>query len=152
MTPVDNTETRSWATPVGALAAVGTGGVLLIAAAFLMALDGPGRVLVTLAGLLAVGICALGLRTRPRLALEAGPTLSLAGLRGTRTYLPADIVAVKLVPLRRLGRRTPMLELELRDAPDRDERLVLLGRWDLGTDPTEVYETLRAAGLGSAQG
>ncbi|NUP28311.1 MAG: PH domain-containing protein, partial [Nocardia sp.] len=42
---------------------------------------------------------------------------------------------------RRLGRKSPMLEIDVDHLGT--ERLLIFGRWDLGTSPEDVYDTLR---------
>jgi hypothetical protein len=46
--------------------------------------------------------------------------------------------------VRRLGRDSTMLEVDVVD-PDGAERLLVFGRLDLGDDPVDVAEAVRAA-------
>ncbi|ANY09969.1 hypothetical protein AFB00_10955 [Pseudonocardia sp. HH130630-07] len=103
------------------------------------------------AGRLIAGAAALGLglaaasgtRARPR--LEAGPDgLTVRRLTWTRHAPWSRVDEVRVLHTRRLGRSSTLLELDLRDV-DGGERLVILGRPELGADPDEVAEVL--AGL-----
>lgn len=155
MTAVDNSGPHTvgdqlrryrWATPA---AAVGTLWVLAVLAAawcgwlLVTGADPAGRLV---AGLAATGLglaAASGTRARPR--LEAGPDgLTVRRLTWTR-YTPwSRVDDVRVLRTRRFGRSSSLLELDLRDA-DGTERLVVLGRPELGEDPEEVAEVL--AGL-----
>ena len=142
----DQPQRYSWATPAGAvgllwaltvLAAAWCAGLLVLSA------DRPGQLI---AGVAAVGLglaAVSGTRARPR--LEAGPDgLVVRRLTWTR-YTPwARVDDVRILRTRRLGRESSLLELDLRDA-DGTERLVVLGRPELGADPEDVVEVL--AGL-----
>jgi hypothetical protein len=112
-------------------------GVAFGIAVFLVA-DAPGRLLASVAALGLLGFAAVSWRCRPKLRIT-DEGLELQGL--TRlTLLPrAAVDSVKVSEFRRLGRRTRLLEIESGDD------LIVLNRWDLGTDPREVHEALRAA-------
>ncbi len=60
------------------------------------------------------------------------------------------VMRVRIVAYPRLGRRVPMLEIDVRD-PRGDEQLLIFGRWDLGTDPRTVYDALAVRGLAPDQ-
>ncbi|HET9142313.1 PH domain-containing protein [Actinophytocola sp.] len=131
----DLREMHSWAPDpplVGlawVLAALGAGAVFLIG-------DAPGRLLL---GVLAVaaGLAGLfGTVARPRLAADP-QGVTVRGLTGRRHWAWTE-VTVRLTHTRRLGREIATIEL------DADPDLVVLGRLDLGADPVEVIETLRA--------
>lgn len=68
-------------------------------------------------------------------------------LSGIQTYSRDEVSRITLVPYPRLGRRVPMLELNLRRAGEIEDRLVIFGRWDLGTSPQNVYATLEQHGF-----
>ncbi len=105
-------------------------------------LDAPGRLLLGLAGV-AVGAAALvGLRARPRLAAD-DEALVLRGPFTTRGWPWARVDAVRVVRMRRLGLPAAYLEIDARD-DDGGERLLVLGRLELGTDPVDVAEALQA--------
>ena len=150
MTTPEHTDGRlQWSTPVGALAALVVGGVALLAAAVFIDNEPAGRLLVGLAGAGLLIIAALGFVQRPRLAVLAGNPARIAvkRLRSTTVYGPDDIERARVVRYPRLGRRVPMLELEFREPPG-DTRLIIYGRWDLGADPRDVFESLTDHGLG----
>lgn len=105
-------------------------------------LDGPGRLLLGLAGL-AVGVAALiGLRARPRLAAD-DDALVLRGPFTARRWPWTRVDAVRVVRMRRLGVPAAYLEIDARD-DDGTERLLVLGRLELGTDPRDVADALQA--------
>ena len=152
--PVDNFSNNPqgvyeerWATPVAAIAALVVGGIALGIGAALSSTDAAGTFLV---GLAAVGmwvIAALAAVQRPRLAITRDGSLAMKRLSGMQTYSRADIVRVKIVRYPRLGRRVPMLELDIRPPGQDDDRLIIFGRWDLGTDPRDVFDALDTNGL-----
>ncbi|MFI5778449.1 PH domain-containing protein [Nocardia sp. NPDC051570] len=135
-----------WSTPPTALAAAVVGGIALAGAAALAA-DGPSRLLVGLAAAMLLGLAVLGLRQRPRLTIVPGdrPRLIVRGLFGPAEYPAERILRARVVDFRRLGRRVPNLELDVEQHGD--ERLLIFGRWDLGTHPEDVLDAMRAHGL-----
>ena len=134
-----------WAAPRAAVTATALVGAALGGAALVVMTDAAGRVILGIAGL---GLCCwalLGGLRRPRLAITPEPRLLVRGLRTTKTYRPADIVRVHLATGRRVGRRTPMLEIDVTD--NGNERLLIFSRWDLGTHPATVRDALAVHGL-----
>ncbi|MGW1739553.1 PH domain-containing protein [Nocardia sp. NPDC001965] len=125
-----------------ALIAAAGGGVVLAVAAVLTT-EVPGKFLLGVAALVLVGLAALGLRQRPRLAVVPGdnPMLVLRTLTGVTEYTRDQILRARVVGYRRLGRKSPMLEIDVDHLGT--ERLLIFGRWDLGTSPEDVYDTLR---------
>ncbi|SNT14744.1 PH domain-containing protein [Rhodococcoides kyotonense] len=153
ITSVDNFENDpqdvhnlSWATPISAVVALAVGGLALVTVAFVTDVDPAGRFLVTAAALGLWIISGSAAFQRPRLWINDG-SLSMKRLTGVRTYRPDEIKRVKLVRYPRLGRRVPMLELDVQRAGDDDDRLVIFGRWDLGTNPQDAYDALERHGL-----
>ncbi|BAW03295.1 PH domain-containing protein [Nocardia seriolae] len=142
MTSTDPSSRLSWSTPPAALTICGIGGLVLAGATFLSN-DGPGRLLIGLAALGLLFLTGVGLRQRPRLAIEPGNPVHVVvrGLAGAQRYTPQQILRVRVVNYRRLGRRMPMLEMDVDH--DGDERLIIFGRWDLGAHPEDVLEVLR---------
>lgn len=139
----EGTEPRlAWTTPMPALIAAAGGGVVLAVAAVLTT-EVPGKFLLGVAALVLVGLAALGLRQRPRLAVVPGdnPMLVLRTLTGVTEYTRDQILRARVVGYRRLGRKSPMLEIDVDHLGT--ERLLIFGRWDLGTSPEDVYDTLR---------
>ncbi|WP_227997819.1 PH domain-containing protein [Nocardia australiensis] len=136
----------AWATPISALLAV-TGGGMVLACAAILSNDGPSRLLVGLAALGLLFLAVLGFRQRPRLSIIPGPEsrLVVRNLTGPATYSRDQILRARVVYYRRLGRKMPMLEIDVRH--DGDERLLIFSRWDLGTRPDDVFEALLTHGL-----
>lgn len=146
---VDHEPSLEWSTPLGAVVALAVGGVVLVVAALLLGLDAPGRFLVVLAALGTFVLAFLGGRQRPKLAIVhdgQAPALAATRLRGRRVYGRDSIERIRIVRYPRLGRRVPMLEIDAVD-PDGTERLLIFGRWDLGTDPAVVFDALSVHGL-----
>ncbi len=132
-------DSRAWGPGAPAVLAVGAAGMLMAVGAALLVDDVPGRLLggIAAAGLL---IFAAGSwRARPRLAV-AGPNLVYRGWFHTRTLRPADVESIRITEFRRIGRKVRLLEI------DTGEQLIVLTRWDLGTDPLIVLDGLTAAG------
>ncbi|MEV6656720.1 PH domain-containing protein [Nocardia fluminea] len=138
----------SWSTPVAGLLAVTGGGILLVVTAFL-AQDGPSRLLIGVAAFAVLAMSALGIRQRPRLTMVPGraPRLVVGTLTGPKDYPLDRIDRIRMVSYRRIGRKTAMLEIDVRH--DDTERLLIFGRWDLGTNPHDVYDALVVNGFAS---
>jgi hypothetical protein len=139
----DRTEPRlAWTTPLPALIAAAGGGVVLAIAAVLTT-ELPGKFLLGVAALVLLGLAALGVRQRPRLSVVPGenPRLVLRTLTGVTEYTRDQILRARVVGYRRLGRKSPMLEIDVDHLGS--ERLLIFGRWDLGTSPEDVYDTVR---------
>lgn len=139
----DQHKAVSWSTPAGLVAMAW---VLAVAAAVWLVLlvltgaDRPGQLIAAVAAA-GLGTAAVsGSRARPRLA--AGPDgLIVRRLSWTLDVPWVQVERVRVLRQRRLGRESSLLELELRE-PDGGERLVVLGRLELGEDPEEVAEVL----------
>ncbi|MGK8521339.1 PH domain-containing protein [Nocardia asteroides] len=131
----------AWTTPTPALVAVTVGGIALAVAA-VVTTEAASRLLVGLAAVGLLALAGLGFRQRPRLSAVSGarPRLVVRTLTGPDEYGPEQIIRARVVSYRRLGRKTPMLELDV----ERDgvERLLIFGRWDLGANPEIVYRDL----------
>jgi len=78
-------------------------------------------------------------RARPKLALTPDG-IAVRGWWHTRLLAPADLTRVRITEFQRIGRKQRLLEIET------DDDLLILSRWDLGTDPVEVLDALIAAG------
>ena len=124
------------------------GGILLGGAAAFSAPDPAGLVLMSIAALLLVVLGAIALLVRPRLAVIDGHLIQIRTVTGARRY-PFDAVRrAQVLTYSRYGRQVPHLEFDLDDTAAREgERLVILGRWDLGTNPLDVADALRGVGL-----
>ncbi|MFQ6225967.1 PH domain-containing protein [Nocardia sp. NPDC002869] len=139
----ERTEPRlAWTTPLPALIATAGGGVVLAVAAVLTT-ELPGKFLLGVAALVLLGVAALGMRQRPRLSVVPGenPRLVLRTLTGVTEYTRDQILRARVVGYRRLGRKSPMLEIDVDHLGS--ERLLIFGRWDLGTSPEDVYAAVR---------
>jgi hypothetical protein len=135
---VDNSarsDAHSWA-PRAPL--VGLAWVLAAAALawVLLTDDIPGRVLLGVVTIVLVLIGLFGTIARPRLTADA-TGVTVRGLTGRRHWSWAE-ANVRLVHTRRLGRQVATVEV------DADPELIVLGWFDLGTDPVDVVETIRA--------
>ncbi|WP_019931993.1 PH domain-containing protein [Nocardia sp. BMG111209] len=131
----------AWSTPLPALIVAALGGVALAVAAALST-DPPGRLLVGLGAALLLVLVLIGVRQRPRLQVRIGasPRLIVRGVLGPVEYSPEQIRRARLVSTPRLGRRVPSLEIDVDHHGD--ERLLIFGRWDLGTHPQDVLDAL----------
>ncbi|MFE3542066.1 PH domain-containing protein [Nocardia sp. NPDC059177] len=148
MSAGQSTEGTSWTTPLAGLLVVTGGGLVLVVAAIL-ASDGPSRLLIGLAAVAMLGMAVLGIRQRPRLTMVPGPAprLVVGTLTGPQAYPLDRIDRIRMVSYRRLGRKSAMLEVDVRH--NDTERLLIFGRWDLGTNPHDVYDALVVNGFAS---
>lgn len=103
--------------------------------------DAPGRVFTIIAAAGLMVFATLSWRARPKLAISDGGLLIRGPLRVHRLG-KADIKIIRITEFRRIARKVRLLEIDTVD-----DRLFVLTRWDLGTDPLEVLDTLTAAGL-----
>jgi hypothetical protein len=132
--------------PAAGLVAVGwlltAGAVLWCALLFASGADPAGRLI---AGVAAVGLLLaslFGTVARPRLAADAAG-VTVRGLLGARPFPWSRVQGVRVVRMRRLGRETSMLELDVVDAAGA-ERMMVFGRLDLGAEPEDVAGLLAA--------
>jgi Bacterial PH domain len=103
------------------------------------------------AGLLLAAVAAVGLgvtalygtRARPRLRVDASG-VTVGGLSAPRHHPWAQVGEVRLLTVRRLGRESTLLEIDVADR-DGEERLLVFGRLDLDDDPQDVAVVVRAA-------
>ncbi|WP_433660746.1 PH domain-containing protein [Nocardia sp. CA-128927] len=139
--PREATPRLAWTTPAPALVAV-TGGGIILAVAAILADEAASRLLIGLAAVGLLALAGLGFRQRPRLTVVPGadPRMVVRNLLGADEYAREQIIRARVVDYRRLGRKMPMLEIDVDH--DGTERLLIFGRWDLGTRPDDVYDTL----------
>ncbi len=130
-----------WSARTGTVAALGTGGLALGTGALLV--EPVGRVLLGAAALLLLALATRSLVLRPRLA--AGPAGVVVRTLTGRLELPWPQLRVQVRETRRRGLRSRLLELDTAAGVDDAGVLVLLGRWELGSDPADVARAL--AGL-----
>ncbi len=139
----------SWATPVAAVAGSTLAAIGFAVAAVASRADPAGALLLGVAAAVAAANAVLGWVRRPRLSVvDDGPSgtaaqLRIRDLRGSHGYARDDLERVRVLRYPRLGRRIPMLEIEVREP----ERLVVLSWWDLGTHPDDVLDALTVHGL-----
>ncbi|WP_405159728.1 PH domain-containing protein [Nocardia sp. NBC_01499] len=139
--PRDATPRLAWTTPAPALIAV-TGGGIVLAVAAILSNEAASRLLIGLAAVGLLVLAGLGFRQRPRLTVVPGadPRMVVRNLLGADEYSRDQIIRARVVDYRRLGRKMPMLEIDVDH--DGSERLLIFGRWDLGVRPDDVYDTL----------
>lgn len=141
--PVQQTQ---WGPPTAGIVGAGIVGLILATGVVTLVTDPPGRVLV---GIAAVGLLVFALqswRTRPKLAISDG-LLVFRGWWRTRELGHADIKLIRITEFRRIGRKVRLLEIDTTD-----DRLLVLSRWDLGTDPVQVLDALTDAGFAPGVG
>ena len=103
--------------------------------------DAPGRILAIIAAAGLLVFATLSWRARPKLAISDGGLLIRGPLR-THRLGKADIKIIRITEFQRIARKVRLLEIDATD-----DRLFVLTRWDLGTDPLDVLDALTAAGL-----
>jgi len=117
-------------------------GAVVAALLAVLTTDPPGRLFAAVAAL-ALGAAALfGTVARPRFAADSDG-VAVRTLLGVRRWPWSRVHRLRVVRHRRLGREVPMLELDAIE-PDGSERLVVLGRLDLGAHPDEVLGAVQA--------
>jgi hypothetical protein len=95
-----------------------------------------------------VGIAALGLilfagvswRARPKLAITQDG-LAIRGWFRTQLLRRPDIKIIRISEFRRYARKVRLLEIETVNGG-----MLILSRWDVGTDPLEVLDALTEDG------
>lgn len=101
--------------------------------------DTPGRVLTGVAALGLILFASATWRARPRLAITPDG-LAIRGWFRTQLLRHSNIKIMRIDEFRRCGRLVRLLEIETVSGG-----LLILSRWDLGTDPVEVLDALTAA-------
>ena len=132
-----------WAPPAALVAACWLGAAAAVVWCALDDSDRAGRLLAAVSVLVLVSAALFGSRARPRLAADR-TGLRVRGLLGAQGFDWAQVSRVRLVNTRRFGRDVPSLEIEARGPEDDDDRLLVFGWLDLGTDPRDVADTLDA--------
>lgn len=136
----DRHEQTEWSPPAGGIAGCALVGALLAISTVTIATDTPGRVLAGIAGVGLLLFAGLSWRARPKLALTFDG-LAVRGWWGTTVLAPDSLTRLRVTEYQRIGRKHRLLEIETRD-----DQMLILSRWDLGTDPRDVFEVLSAAG------
>jgi Bacterial PH domain len=130
-----------WSPPTAGVAACGVIGLMMAVAAVTLVTDAAGRILAIIAAVGLLLFAIVSWRARPKLAIRDGGLLIGGALR-THRLAQADIKLVRITEFRRIARKVRLLEIDTTD-----DRLFVLTRWDLGTDPLDVLDALTAAGL-----
>lgn len=112
-------------------------------AAAVCAVDPPGRVMTGVAALGLVLFAGFSWRARPKLAITP-EGLVVRGWIRTQLLQKPDIKVIRITEFRRIGRKVRLLEIELIN-----QSMLILSRWDLGTNPLDVLDALIAAGYTS---
>lgn len=129
-----------WAPNPAGIAGIGIAGVLMAIGCVTVVTDAPGRLLT---GVAAVGLLVFATgswRARPRLAMTPDGLIYRGWFR-SHTMRRPDISLIRITEFRRIGRKVRLLEIETSQ-----DRLIVLSRWDLGTDPLDVLDALTDAG------
>ena len=123
------------------VASCGVLGLMMATGAVTLVTDAPGRILTIIAAAGLLVFATLSWRARPKLAISDGGLLIRGPLRTLR-LVKGDIKIIRITEFRRIARKVRLLEIDTTD-----DRLFVLTRWDLGTDPLDVLDALTAAGL-----
>ena len=134
-----------WSPPALGIAACGIFGLLLAIGAVTLITDAPGRILVGIAAAGLLVFASLSWRARPKLAIR-DDGLVIRGWSRTKLLRRSDIKIIRITEFRRLARKVRLLEIDTTD-----DRLFVLTRWDLGTDPLNVLDALTAAGYAGSR-
>lgn len=134
-----------WSPSTLGIAACGIFGLILAIGAVTLITDPPGRILVGIAAAGLILFALMSWRARPKLAI-GDDGLVIRGWWNTRILRRADIKLIRITEFRRIARKVRLLEIDTAD-----ERLLVLTRWDLGTDPLHVLDALTDAGYAGAR-
>jgi len=104
--------------------------------------DPAGRLLAGCAALGLLVAALFGTRARPRLRVDADG-ITVGGFLRARHHPWPLVQGVRVLPVRRFGRDSSLLEVDTVTA-DGGERLLVFGRLDLGADPEDVVPELLA--------
>jgi hypothetical protein len=134
-----------WSPSALGIAACGVLGLILAIGAVTLITDVPGRILVGIAAAGLVVFASLSWRARPKLAIR-DDRLVIRGWSRANQLRRSDIKIIRITEFRRLARKMRLLEIDTTD-----DRLFVLTRWDLGTDPLNVLDALTAAGYAGSR-
>lgn len=129
-----------WGPPRAGIIGIALAGAVMALGCATLATDPPGRILTGIAAAGLLMFAAGSWRARPRLTIT-GDGLVYRGWFGTRTLRRPDIELIRITEFRRWARTVRLLEIDT--AAD---QLLVLNRWDLGTDPLDVLDALTDAG------
>jgi hypothetical protein len=134
----------AWSPSPGLVGLAWAGAAAAVAWCVLVAGSGD-RVGLLLAAVAAAGLglaAVYGTRARPRLRVDASG-VTVGGLGAARHHPWPEVGDVRVLTMRRLGRESTLLEIDV-VGPDGNERLLVFGRLDLDDDPVDVAEAVRA--------
>lgn len=137
---MQQTQQTQWAPPAAGIAGLGVVGAAMAIASVTVVTDAPGRIVAGIAAVSLIVFAGVTWRARPKLAITPDG-LALRGWFRTQVLRPSDIKVIRITEFRRYARTVRLLEVETVGGG-----LVLLSRWDLGTDPLRVLDALTAAG------
>ncbi|OMC45494.1 PH domain-containing protein [Mycobacterium sp. IS-1264] len=129
-----------WEPPAAGIAGCGVAGVLMAIASVTLVTDPPGRVMTGIAAAGLILFAGATWRARPKLAITPDG-LVIRGWFRTQQFQRSDIKIIRITEFRRMARKMRLLEVETVDGG-----LVVFSRWDLGTEPLDVLDTLTDAG------
>ena len=135
------TDPQAQWSPRPALVAIGWLAALGLLAGTVFTSSAETRVFTAIATIAFVMAAGYGTLLRPKLHADADGLV--VRLLNGRLHLPWQSTRIKVARTRRLGRTVALLELDGRDAQG-EEQLVVLGWLELGTDPDDVLDVLRA--------
>lgn len=141
-----SSQQTTWGPPTAGIIGAAGVGLLLGVAVVTLVTDVPGRILIGIAAVGLLAFAALSWRARPKLAIVSGD-LIYRGWLTTRRLTRADISLIRITEFRRIGRTVRLLEIDTTD-----DRLLVLSRWDVGTDPLRVLDVLTDAGFARGAG
>ena len=133
-----------WSPSALGIAACGIAGLILAILDVTLITDPPGRILVGIAAVGLIVFASLSWRARPKLAITNGGLVTRGWWR-TTVLQRSDIKLIRITEFRRLTRKMRLLEIDTVD-----DQLLVLTRWDLGTNPLDVLDALTDAGYAGA--
>lgn len=136
----DTMQQTQWAPPAAGIAGCGIAGIVMATACVTLVTDVPGRLLTGIAAVGLILFASATWRARPKLAITSDG-LVIRGWWRTQLLRRSEIKIIRITEFRRIGRKMRLLEIETADGG-----LLILSRWDLGTDPVEVLDALTASG------
>lgn len=129
-----------WEPRTVGIAGCGAAGMAMAIMSVTLVTDPPARVMAGVAALGLILFAGASWRARPKLAIT--PTgLVIRGWFRTQLLRRPDIKIIRITEFRRIGRKVRLLEIETNNGG-----LLILSRWDLGTEPLDVLDALTAAG------
>jgi len=139
--------TSEWRVPVRHVAVKAAAAVAFAALTTALALGGsaPGALLAGVAAAAGAALTARDLLSPVRLSADADGITVPHGLIGQVRLTWPEIASIRVDVRQRLGLTTRLLEI------DTGERLYLLSAYDLGAEPDDVAEALRATAPGDGE-